>query len=407
MARPLVSGDLITPVRLFIISTMVVNAGNYGYNLVLGRMLSPAYFAEAGLLITLLLVFSFLAMTFQIVATKFSIEYEGHIRQAFLSWFRSKSLWAGAIIGIGLVSFSQSLAGFFKLSSPWTVVIFGIVLPCYFLMSVDRGLVQGKENFIQLSKSYQAEMWVRFLTTLIFIWFFGQAVGISISASILISIVAGYFANGTTTINFRNTAKFEFQRKVWHFFMLTAAYECAQILINYSDILLVKHYFEAHEAGLYTSMALIGRMIYFVTWMVVMVLIPKVVKRKKSGQPYQAILTQYLMIISLVSLVIIGMAYLFPNEIVMLLFGSAYLPIAPLLWLYGLATALFALANIFVYFFLSMDQYTPVFIAIGMGLVQVLLLTQFHSTLKEIIGVQIINMGILLCTQLVFFATKK
>jgi hypothetical protein len=39
--------------------------------------------------------------------------------------------------------------------------------------------------------------------------------------------------------------------------MLTAFYELTQIIIN-SDIILVKHYFNNEQAGLYASLALIG-----------------------------------------------------------------------------------------------------------------------------------------------------
>ena len=54
---------------------------------------------------------------------------------------------------------------------------------------------------------------------------------------------------------------------------LTACYELTQIIINNSDILLVKHYFDMLDAGLYASLALIGRVVYFVAWMFVMLLL--------------------------------------------------------------------------------------------------------------------------------------
>ena len=44
----------ISPEQLFMISVLVVNGGNYIYNLLLGRILGPEAFAEAALLITLL-----------------------------------------------------------------------------------------------------------------------------------------------------------------------------------------------------------------------------------------------------------------------------------------------------------------------------------------------------------------
>lgn len=403
LTPPVFIGKIITPVRFFVISTMIVNGGNYLYNLVLGRILTPQAFSEAGLMITLLLVFSFIAMTFQIVSTKFSIELHGQQLHAFKTWIRKTGLISGSIICFFILLFQSSISDFFQLGQSWTLVIFACALPVYFMMSVERGEVQGKEAFYTLSSSYQLEVWVRFGATLLLIQWMEWPVAESISIAIVLSIVAGYFATGTKVRFNTSSANFDMQKKVLRFFLLTAGYECAQILINYSDILLVKHYFDATQAGLYTSISLIGRMIYFVTWMVVMVLIPKVIRAKKEGGDFKKSLVSYFGIIAGLSSALILAAYLFPNLIVLNLFGASYLPIANLLWVYGLATALFALANIFVYYFLSLDQYIPVFIAIFMGIVQVGLFLIFHDSLAQIIWVQVINMSILLTVQIGFF----
>ena len=58
----------------FMICLLFVNAGNYLYNLVLGRWLGPEVFSNVALLVTLLLMLSFLAMTLQLLSAKFIIE---------------------------------------------------------------------------------------------------------------------------------------------------------------------------------------------------------------------------------------------------------------------------------------------------------------------------------------------
>ena len=47
--------------QLFMLSVLIVNGGNYLYNLILGRILGPEQFADAAVLITFLLVLSFVA----------------------------------------------------------------------------------------------------------------------------------------------------------------------------------------------------------------------------------------------------------------------------------------------------------------------------------------------------------
>lgn len=393
----------LTPVKIFMISTMIVNGGNYLYNLVLGRALTPSQFSEAAIMITLLLVFSFLAMTFQIVATKFTVAFEGSELEAFKKWIANIGLKVGIALSILFIVFNNQISEFFQLSDQWVIIVFALALPFYFIMSVKRGFLQGKEDFISLSASYQAEVWIRFVVTILLIFLVGNNMGLWVSVSILVSVLAGLVIIHEPKKSTMSSKSFEGQNLVWKFFMLTAGYECAQILINYSDILLVKHYFSDEEAGLYTSMALIGRMIYFITWMMVMVLIPKVLNMKKRGEPFQKMMLQYFFVILGFSSIIVLGALVFPHQIVLALFGEAYLPISSMLWMYALATMFFALANLFVYYFLSLDEKRPVYIAIIFGLIQVVLLIIFHSSLKQMITVQIINMGVLLVLQIVFF----
>lgn len=393
-----------SPIKVFLLSTMLVNGGNYLYNLVLGRVLSPAQFAEAGILITLLLVFSFLAMTFQIVATKFAVTFEGEQLVAFENWLSRIGIKMGVVLFAVFVAFSGSIATFFQLPTQSIVVVLALCMPFYFVMSVRRGMLQGREAFVALSASYQMEMWVRFALTMLLVLFLGQSVGLIVSISIVASVLAGYLIMGKPKGLSLSNGEFSGSKVVLNFFFLTAGYECAQVLINYSDILLVKHYFSSEQAGLYTSMALIGRMIYFVTWMVVMILIPRVLNMKKRGEKYQKVFLKYFLIILGFSLFIISASLAFPKEIVLVLFGDAYLAISGLLWMYALATMLFALANLFVYYFLSLDERKPVYIAIAFGLLQVIELMLFHDTMKQMVIVQIINMGTLLLVQLLFFA---
>ena len=49
----------VKPEQIFMLSVLVVNGGNYLYNLLLGRILGPEKFADAAILVTFLLVLSF------------------------------------------------------------------------------------------------------------------------------------------------------------------------------------------------------------------------------------------------------------------------------------------------------------------------------------------------------------
>ncbi|NJB71040.1 O-antigen/teichoic acid export membrane protein [Saonia flava] len=399
----------ITPEQLFMGSVLLVNGGNYLYNLLLGRLLGPEAFAEAALLITLLLVLSFVGMTFQLATAKFAVEFSG------VEWrvFKNKSYkWAtvfGIVVGILIILFSKNLQTLFNAESPWMFIAFGFGIPFYFFMSVNRGTYQGQLKFKKLSLTYQTEMWGRLLLTLALLLVVPMKPGILVAIGILLSFFFGLFPSDLKGISLKNTGvlKPENAKKVSQFMVLTACYELTQIIINNSDILLVKHYFDAMDAGLYASLALIGRVVYFVAWMFVMLLLPTVIQKQKDGEATAPILFKYVLYIGVLSISIVTVCFFFPNLIINLMFGKAYLAMAGLLWKYALATSLFAISNIFAYYFLSLDQYVPVIISGLLGMGQIVLVVLFHENLEMVVFVQIIAMAILLGVQLLYFASKR
>lgn len=399
----------ITPEQFFMISVFIVNGGNYLYNLILGRLLGPKAFSDAAILITLLLVLSFVAMTFQLAVAKFTVIFESAVLHRFIKTCYKYAVSFGLVLGTGIIVFAKELQSVFQTESYMMFVIFGIAVPIYFVMSVGRGKLQGEKDFTNLSITYQLEMFSRLAITFLVLMAFGITSSIAVSIGIGISFVAGVFPlkkkENKKYPNIQLSTKDK--KAVLNFFILTACYELTQIICNNSDILLVKHYFSAEEAGLYASLALIGRVVYFVTWMFVMLLLPTVVDKKKKGEDTKPVLLKYTGYIILLASIIVACTFLFPEFSVNLLFGEAYVSIAPLLGWYALATSFFAISNIFAYYFLSLDHYKPIGIAAIMGIMQIVLIALFHESLFQVVIMQILAMGMLLILQVSYFFLKK
>ncbi|MFL0168939.1 MATE family efflux transporter [Tenacibaculum maritimum] len=398
----------ITPEHLFMISVLLVSGGNYLYNLLLGRFLGPEKFADAAVLITFLLVLSFLAMTFQLVTAKFLVAFDGDTLEPFIAKTFKYALATGIGLGALIIIFSSELQTFFKISSVNTFIVFGLGVPIYFMMSVNRGLLQGKKEFTSLSVTYQAEMLSRLVLTMGLLMFLEIDTSLIVSIGIFCSFLLGLVPFKYKRISFVTSKVLGIieNKMVRNFFIVTAFYELTQILINNSDILLVKHYFDGYNAGLYASLALIGRVVYFIAWMFVMLLLPTVVQLKKEGKPTLSVLLKYVSAISLITILIILGCLLFPDQIIYLLFGGDYLEVVPLLWKYALATGVFAISNIFAYYYLSIDEYTPVILSGIFGMLQIVLVIFFHKSLEEVVHMQIIAMSLLLAVQLSFFLWK-
>jgi O-antigen/teichoic acid export membrane protein len=401
----------LSPEQVFMATILFVNGGNYLYNLLLGRILGPAAFSDAAILITFLLILSFVGMTFQIVSAKYAVLFIDTQLSLFIKSITKYAVLTGICIGGLIFFFNEGLQEVFHTKTAIMFVIFSFGIPLYFLMSINRGLYQGQNRMDKLAFTYQTEMASRLILTIAAVLLLPDfPPSVIVATGISISFIFGLYPfQKNIALDFKikkevvSNEDLIDNKEILTFFMLTAFYELTQIIINNSDIILVKHYFDSQQAGYYACLALIGRVVYFVAWMFVMLLLPKVIQLKKDGKETQPLLMKYVSYIAILSTVIVLVTFLFPETVVNLMFGKEYLSIAFLLWKYALATSIFAIANIFAYYFLSINQYIPVVVSAIVGLTQIGLIVFFHDSLEQVVHVQIIAMVILLFSQLSFF----
>ena len=91
-----------------------------------------------------------------------------------------------------------------------------------------------------------------------------------------------------------------------------------------------------------------------------------------------------------------------------MLFGKLYLSIAPLLWVYALATAFYALANVIVTYHLSLGNGKGNYLVLLAGVAQVVGLYYCHTTLLLVVLVQVYIMaGLLLLLAIWDICTRK
>lgn len=67
--------------------------------------------------------------------------------------------------------FGNKIDLLFNLNNTFALYIFSLGIPIYFVMSIFRGLFQGKQDFNKLSQSYIMEMLGRIIVTFTLIGF--------------------------------------------------------------------------------------------------------------------------------------------------------------------------------------------------------------------------------------------
>ena len=393
---------LISGGALLVASATLVNLGNYLFNLILGRWLGPAAFADLSLIVTLFLMTSFVTAAFQTPAARFAAIFTADRDPVQLSNLRRWLVRIAAGFGLGLVVLFVAGAPlwsrFFDTRSMLPFVIFGLFVPFYVIQGVDRGVLQGRTRFSWLALTYQGEMWSRLVFSMIFV-----ALGWSVNGAVLgigLSFVVAWGLARRVRIDLPVPTALEsgLGVQVLAFAGPVLIAQLSQILINNSDILMVRRFYPAEMAGQYAALALMGRIVFFATWSIVIVMFPIVAQRSRRGESHRYLLYLALGIVLLISLVLVAGAYLFPEQIVQFLFGPAYLSIAPYLWLYALATMFYSLANVVIHYRLSLGEATGTYVAVGAGVAQIVLIWLFHTSILQIVLVQVALMVVLFLT---------
>lgn len=399
MIKKILSSDI----TILFVTTFFVNAGNYALNLFLGRFLGPTSFAEANIIATIMLMVSFIGVGFQLCAAKFTAENTEDNKSLDHTFLKSAKR-VGIASTIVLLLLSPILKTFLNFESVVPFIILFSLMSLYLLMSVERGIHHGHQNFRKLSWTYISEMGSRLITTILLVIISAQYGGQFMTEAIAIGFAVS-FLFGQRSSNIKEVVKVPYVRlnkTILTFFSIIILYELCQILINNSDVFLVKHYFSNLESGMYSALALIGRIVFYATWIMVTILFPKVIELKQQGKDPFGLFVKSLGAVAAISTVIIIACFFQGELIITLLFGDSYAPMGVLLWKYALATSLFACGNVFVYYNMSLDKYIPVGIALITGIGQIVLISFYHSSLEVVVVVQIILMTVFIIMMIVY-----
>ena len=173
-----------------------------------------------------------------------------------------------------------------------------------------------------------------------------------------------------------------------------------QVLINNCDIVLVKHFFPAQEAGLYAAVAMVGRVIFAFSSAVVNTTFPLVAgTRDEERKDLRVIATSLLLVFSSGSILALGLC-ITPARIWTSLFGSGFAVagkynLPNLLALYALTTVVYSLSVVIITFEMSYKIANTSWVQLAFSGVVIAGICLFHSSLHQVIVVQLVLMAAL------------
>ncbi len=399
----ILSGSLVMLLGYGIVSTL-----NFGYNVVVARLLGPAAFGHAAAMVTLLMLFSALTLAYQLVCAKLVAKNEApEARSAVYRGLLRRAWMVGAGLGLAVILTSDIVDDYLRLPSPWLLVLLGMGAAFYVPLGVRRGGMQGTCAFARLTANFLIEALVRFLGALILI-----EAGLGVTgavAAISASVILAYFFPFTQPqlrVGSGRSMPVSFGegRQAIVFFV-------GQVVINNIDILLVKHFFAPEPAGVYAAIALVGRILYFASWSVVSAMFPISAGAPPKEENPSVLVVPLLFVLAMGVLFIWALAY-FPDFVLQGIFGALFQKtghsVTSLMGLYAAATGTYALSVVLMAYEMSRRvAQTGWLQLIFSGLVAVGIAI-FHATLRQVVIVQLVLMVFLLmAVSLPFFHSRE
>ncbi|HWY80309.1 MAG TPA: oligosaccharide flippase family protein [Candidatus Sulfotelmatobacter sp.] len=390
-AKRIIQHPLILGSGIVVIGNLFANFFNFLFNLFMSRTLSVTDYGVLASVMSLIAFPLLVSTSLGPIVVQFAGNYfaTGNfplLRGLYIKM--TKLLFIIAFIfTILFFCFISAVSNFFHIENKLILFVTDAILFFAVINVINISFIQAKLAFVFQVLINLLNSVSKFILGVIFV-LLGYSVSGAVFA-ILIGLVSAYLFSFIQL-------KFIFDRKI------TVPHIETKELISYgipasitlmgltsfisTDIMLVKHFFDPHQAGLYAGLSLIGRVIFFVSAPIGSVMFPIIVQKYSKNENFTRTFNLSLLLVFLPSLFITIFYMLFPKfAILFFLKREEYLAVSNLITPFAIFIVLFSLLSIIANFYLSIKK-TEIYIPILLGaIVQAVLIYFYHQSFQQII----------------------
>jgi len=377
-----------------LVATVVTGIFNYLSNVLVGRMLGPADYGIFTSLVSLFLILGVVTGVIQTVTNN----YTARLRA------RGAKAEAGALFvylvarllpwGIGgtllLALLSGPLSTFLRIPSVVPAIVLSLTVIPAVVLPVAYGALGGLQRFGALGTTQIAGSVFRLVAVVALI-----ALGLGVAGAIASLSVSylGALALGTfllrDILRHRDKETAVQTSGLFGYSLNTVLAVLAFAVLTNSDLIFVKNRFSPGEAGLYAAIATLGKVTLWLPAAVGVLLLPKATEQHTRGQSAVALVWKSLLVTALLCGGFVIVFFLFPTPLVRVLFGELYVVHASLLGLYGLAMMFFSLVNVWLFYYLAVQEKRYGYVLLAGAVLQVILLMTLPLTMTAVIELMV------------------
>lgn len=383
---------------------MALNISNYAYHFFMTRWLGPDTYGALSSLLALTSLISIPAAIVTMIVVKYAAEFHAVGDVPKLRTLCERVLRASAIFGTGIFVIvllsAPSVSRYIHVSDWGGVALCGFIAAVGLVTPGTRGILQGMQDFRCLAFSIVIEGAGKCLFGVFLTYaglgmrgaLIGYAVGSAISLIYSVGILRPFL------LGERGALRMDYNR-LMRTMAAVAVVTVTLQMITYADIVLVKHYFTAREAGLYSGVALTGKMMLFVVSFIPSIVLPKAAAAAARGENARPLLVQSAALTFIICGAGLATVFLVPALALRLVAGRDYVVAAPYLFEYALAMSLLAISGIMANYQIAMHRYFFVIPTALVCLGEIGAIAIFHRSIAQVVGLLAIgNLLVLLST---------
>jgi len=387
----------------------LTTAINLAYNIAVARFLGPKGFGHATVVYTILTLISAVTLSFQIISAKVVAQQQTVEGKSSVYRLFHRSAWScGIAVAVALLVFQRPIAAYLNLPDSTLVALLAVGAAFYVPLGARRGFIQGTYGFRKLATNLVIEGACR-LGGSVLLYLMGYGVDGVIAANAAAVAIAYLTIPPALVGRMPNPLSISYAtREIGH----AVVFFAGQVLINNCDIVLVKHFFAPGEAGIYAAVAMVGRVIFAFSSSVVNSMFPLVAGTKdEERKDLKVIATSLMLVLGSGSVLALGLG-IAPAWIWAKFFGPGFVltggySLPYLLALYAISTIIYSLSVVIITFEMSYKIANTSWVQLAFSGIVIAGICAFHSSLREVILVQLVLMcALLICVALPFMANS-
>lgn len=399
---------------ILLVTSTIAAAISYLFQFGMGRLLGPADYGILAVFFSILYVMQAPMQAVQLTITKFVAEFRAKSKFSLIKDFLMRS--DKKIFLISLIIFfiftilNKQIASFLNISDNLLVISFGFIFIGLFVISCVRGFLQGMQKFKALGFNLISESVIKLIASLTFIFSgFGVAGAVwGTNISIFLAFLLAF------ALLFKLLKKYESQHlnneeksKIYSY-SIPMLIALSSITALYSlDVILVKHFFTATDAGIYAAASLVAKVIFFALMPISQVMFPKIAELEMKKQKYTFIFLKSVLLVAGLSMLAILIYFIEPKFVLNFLFGAEYIAAVPLIGIFGIAISLMSICYVFVNYFLAIGKTGFVYVLPAFPVAEVILIWFIHGSFYQVLTLITAVMASMLIVSVIFYLFSK